>query len=239
MKRIKLNKIGIIKLNSYRPLCSNSLGIIAMHNYHFPPFIDGSCRHEPDFQNTYPSITSLCRKSRFAPHLKKDDIIVYMTVGGKFTPFKEGHHLVAILQVNKVFKNHIDGFRWYHKRKMSIPSNCMVTNNLPYSFDQTLGNFNSKKLEKRYLLFSPQKQLRYGRVRLNHWDNDYWNISKKWTCFVKTTPVYINYIDPPVITRKDFNRIFGNIPNTQTPKKITTKQLFELGELVNLEIKTK
>jgi hypothetical protein len=239
MKKVKLNTIGKIKLNSFRPLCSNQLGIIAINNYHFPPFIDGSCRREPDFQNTFPSITSLCRKSRFAPHLKKDDIIVYMTVRGKFPPFKKGHHLVAILQVNKVFKNHKDGFKWYSKKKLPIPSNCLVQNNLPYMFDQTIGNLNSKKLEKRYLLFSPQKQLIYGRARLKNWDNNYWKISTQWPCFIKTTSIYLNYCDPPQITRNDFNRIFGKIPNTQTPKKISKKQLHDLGKLIDLDFRIK
>ena len=83
MKHIRIPVYRTIKLNSFRPLCGTILGVEAISKYKFPPFIDASCRREPDFQNPFPSISALCRQGQFAPHLRKDDIVVYMTVGGK------------------------------------------------------------------------------------------------------------------------------------------------------------
>ncbi len=54
----------------------------AISDYNFPPFIAGSCRREPDFENDFPSITSLCRQEKFAPLLFPNDVVVYITVKG-------------------------------------------------------------------------------------------------------------------------------------------------------------
>jgi hypothetical protein len=45
----------------------------------YPPFIDASCRREPDLESRYPSITALCREGHFAPHLHEGDVVAYMT----------------------------------------------------------------------------------------------------------------------------------------------------------------
>jgi hypothetical protein len=228
--------VGTIKLNSYRPLCSTLIGINAINRHKFPPFIDGSCRREPDFQNTYPSISALCRQGQFAPHLKVNDIIIYMTVGGQFQPYKLGHHLVAILLVKKVFATHQDGQIEYLNRKLQTPSNCMVQNNLPNDFDQTSGNFKTKKQIVTFLSRSQQQQNQIGQNRIYHWDNDYLTKSIKWPCFIMTRPLYLNIHNPTLISSKTFDTIFGKIPNTQTPNKLNTKQLQELSNLVNLDI---
>ncbi len=58
-----------IFLNSFRPLIRYPEGQQAILAFHLPPFIDYSCRREPDFMSTYPSISALCRVEKFAPRL--------------------------------------------------------------------------------------------------------------------------------------------------------------------------
>lgn len=67
MEQTTIPTFGKIKLNSFRPLCSTQLELEAIEKYKLPPFIDASCRREPDFQNPLPSISALCRQVSFAP----------------------------------------------------------------------------------------------------------------------------------------------------------------------------
>ncbi len=231
-----IKKYGTIKLNSFRPLCSTKLGLEAIKKYNFPPFIDASCRREPDFQNSYPSISSLCRQGKFAPHLRINDIIVYMTVGDLYLPYKLGHHLVAILQVEDVFKTHHEGAIAYHKEGLEMPSNCMVPDNYPLDFDKTAGNFKNNSQLNTFLSHSEKQKLIIGKARIKLWNEDYLRNSKTWQCFVKTKPLYLNINDPRQILRSEFIDIFGKLPNTRTPNKITEKQLIDLAKIVGLEL---
>jgi hypothetical protein len=226
-----------IKLNSFRPLCMNELGIRAVVKYNFPPFIDASCRREPDFQNPFPSISALCRQGTFAPNLIKGDIIVYMTVQGHYPPYNEKHHrIVAILQVEEIYDSHQQGQLKYSKLKAPIPSNCMVKGNLPMEFDKTAGNFKSERELKHFLKHNQYTQLIIGQRYLRHWDNSYLQKSTRWTCFVRTKSLYKNLDNPIPIFRKDFNAIFGKLPNTRTPNKISEKQFIELSKLIGLNV---
>ncbi len=69
-----------ICLNTYEPLVFTGAGRKAWKNYGFPPFIDSSCRREPDFESEYPSITALYRKDKFAPKRKEGDIVRHQAV---------------------------------------------------------------------------------------------------------------------------------------------------------------
>lgn len=235
-QHLNISTFGTIKLNSFRPLCSTLLGIEAIKKYKLPPFIDGSCRREPDFENQFPSITALCRKSKFAPHLRKDDIIVYMTVGGKFPPHKYGHHLVAILQVVEIYRTHQLGQNAYLKDGLLTPSNCMVTGNPPFDFDKTFGNFKKNPQLKTFLSRSQKQQLQIGRTLIKAWDSSYLATSLSWSCFVKTNSIYLNIDNPILILRSDLCNIFSKLPGTQTPKILTNKQFIELVKLIDLDI---
>lgn len=103
----KLEKQMTIYLNSYHPLIQYAEGRKAIARYNLPPFIDYSCRGEPDFQSAYPSITALCRTDKFVPRLHEGDQIVYITVQGKYPGSEQLHwRLVAILDVFKRFESH-------------------------------------------------------------------------------------------------------------------------------------
>lgn len=236
MKKIIISDCRVIKLNSFMPLCINEYGRLAIEKYNYPPFIDASCRREPDLENRNPSISALCRQGSFAPHLKKGDVIVYITVKGKYPPYKVKHHrLIAILQVEEVYDTHEEGMNAYLKYNNSIPSNCMVHNNPPYNYDQTAGNIKKSSEIKKFLLRPQHKQDKIGSRRLEKWNNEYLAKSQQWRSFIRTKKIYTNLENPIPIFLKDFEFIFGKLPNTRTPPKITKKQLFEMGKLLGIE----
>ena len=236
MQQINIPTYRKIKLNSFRPLCMTQLGINAIEKFNFPPFIDSSCRREPDFENTFPSISALCRKGKFAPQLEKNDIIIYLTIGGKNLPYKLGHHLVAILQVEEKYSSHKIGQDEYLSKGLKIPSNCMVANNFPYEFNKTAGNFNSKKEINKFLKRTEQEQLQEGNKRLADWDKCYSERAKDFGCFIKTKALYKNLKDPKVILPSDFKSIFNKIPGTQNPRELTEKEFKELAIVAGLDI---
>lgn len=237
MQGLNIPTFREIKLNSFRPLCMNELGQRAITTYNFPPFIDASCRREPDFQNPFPSISALCRQGKFAPHLRIGDIILYMTLQGHYSPYNEKHHrIVAILQVEEVYSTHQQGQIEYSKLKIATPSNCMVNGNLPFDFDKTAGNFKTGKELKHFLMHNQQTQLTIGQRYLGHWDNNYLQKSQQWTSFIRTKTLYKNLVDPVPVFRQDFEIIFGKLPNTRTPNRISDKQFIELSKLIGLNV---
>ena len=70
-------------LATFRPLIHSPGGRDAARRYGLPPFIDGSCRREPDLESPFPSITATCRAGKFAPRLVVGDRVAYLTVKGQ------------------------------------------------------------------------------------------------------------------------------------------------------------
>ena len=60
-------------LCSFTPLGVNKRGRAAADVAGLPWFIDGSCRREPDFENSRPSISALCRAWKFVPRNSGSD----------------------------------------------------------------------------------------------------------------------------------------------------------------------
>ena len=52
---------------SYRPLAGTPQGRRAVQRYGLAPYIDASCRREPDLEAKWPTISALCRGRNFAP----------------------------------------------------------------------------------------------------------------------------------------------------------------------------
>ena len=216
MQEIEISEYSTIKLNSYRPLCMNKIGRNAISTYHYPPYIDSSCRREPDFQNEYPSISALCRAKIFAPTLREKDIIVYITKKIKQAPYPQKHNsLVAILQVEEIYPSHQIAQDAYKELNLPIPSNCMVSDNPPYNLDQTGRN---------------------PTTSLEGWDNQYLERSKDNPCFIRTRKIYLNLENPAPIFDNNFIDIFGRIPGTRNPSKISKEQLVELARLAEVEL---
>jgi hypothetical protein len=208
-----------------------TIGLNAISQFGFPPFIDASCRREPDFENNNPSITSLCRQEVFAPNLFPNDIVVYITVKGKWLTNFDHYRLVAILEVIDRKDSHMQAASWYRMNSNnSIPSNCMVTDNPPHAFHETAGNFETQSEIKRFLSHSPEKQTVIGKRRISLWNEEYLAKSKKWGDFIITKPIYRELSNPPILKDGDMRNIFGKVPNTRNPNKITREQFKELAK---------
>ena len=127
-----------IFLNSFRPLIRYVEGQQAIRAFHLPPFVDYSCRREPDFMAQYPSISALCRVEKFAPRLHEGDIAVYITCKGSYQGIKPSHwRFVAILEIIKRFESHAEAARWYVDQGITLPKNCMVKDNPPLAIEMT------------------------------------------------------------------------------------------------------
>ncbi|RZJ91962.1 MAG: hypothetical protein EOO20_03510 [Chryseobacterium sp.] len=165
------------------------------------------------------------------------DIVIYMTIQGKYYPYTERHHrIVAILQVEDIYTTHQEGEAAYSNLNIKLPSNCMTVGNLPFDFDKTASNYQTEKEIKKYLLRDQQTQTKIGEQRLKLWDSNYFWKSKKWPCFIRTKALYRNLINPVPIYRQDFVSIFGKLPNTRTANKISEMQFIKLSKLIGLNI---
>ena len=202
-------------LNSYRPLVMNGRGRTAIHKYGFPPFVDYSCRREPDFESKFPSITTLCRGSNFAPRLNETDIVVYMTVKRRYPGYKSKHRrLTAILKVIKRFESHRLAANWYQDNGLRVPSNCMVEANPPLELDKTsnLENFNS----------------------VEHWDIGYRRRSRRNGVFLVCDWMFLELKSPPVVTEDMLIEVFCGIPCTQNPPSISDEEYSKVAGWVGV-----
>ncbi len=103
-----------IYIAKYRPLGSTPEGQRAASRFNLPPYVDGSCRREPDFECEFPSISALCRGELFAPHLREGDEVVYITTKDFYGKDFRHWRIVARLKVLKRLKSHPDAAAWYH-----------------------------------------------------------------------------------------------------------------------------
>ena len=112
-------------LCTFHPLVENVAGREAIRGHGLPPFIDGSCRREPDLQASAPSISALCRRRNFVPRLFAGDRVAYVSVKGTYAG-NTGWPLVALLTVEERFESHKKAADWYVERGLALPSNCML-----------------------------------------------------------------------------------------------------------------
>ena len=203
-------------LVTYRPLLRNGRGKAAIARYGLAPYVDDSCRREPDFEAESPSITGLCRGARFAPRLSVSDVVVYLTVKGNYPGYHGGHwRLAAILKVVKRFESHREAADWYGARALALPRNCMVAGNPPLPMDQTANPHN------------------YPNV--GFWDSLYRKRVRDNGVFLACQPLFRELHDPPVVTREMLIKVFGRIPGTQTPPRISDGQYGDLIALAGIE----
>lgn len=211
-----------ICLNTYEPLVFTGAGRKACEKYGFPPFVDSSCRREPDFESEYPSITALCRKSKFAPRREKGDRIIYLSCKGRYafipeSPRESHWRFVAILEVICHLESHQDAADWYEARNLRLPYNCMVQGTKPFCLDQTCP--------------LPSKEF----SSLHAWDQSYWDTAQTYPVFLICEARYLNLKDPPALTEEMMSDIFGRLVGTQNPYcQITQQQLNKLKRFYNI-----
>lgn len=205
-----------IYLNSYRPLIHRVAGRAAVRNYAIPPFVDASCRREPDLEAEFPSITALCRFRHFAPRLREEDIAVYLTVKRRYPGCSEPHwRLAAILQVVKRFETHADAAEWCGEQGVRLPSNCMIEGNAPVPLDRTDGSHRS----------------------LEAWDRMYRRKAAFCPVFLACRPLFRDLHDPPVVTEATMISSFGHVPGTRTPPVVSLESVERLIAAIGLDIR--
>ena len=138
---------GSCYINEFRPLAKTFYGRNAIAQHNLPPFIDASCRREPDLESKLPSITALCREDHWAPRLREGDLVAYMTKDFVYPQETEStRRLVAVLRVKKSWlrhrsqrglEAHAQAAEWYRKQNLPVPSNCMVSSEGRMPLDQT------------------------------------------------------------------------------------------------------
>jgi len=195
-------------LNSYRPLIRNRFGRQACRKFGHPPFVDASCRREPDFESAFPSITAICRVKQFAPRLEVGDSVIYVTTKGSAATGLR--HVVAALQVIARFDSHRAAAEWYKSMALPVPSNCLVPGNPPLDIDHTDGGK------------PPASDLR-------RWDLTYQLRTRRCGTFLVCKPLKIELHKPPTITEQELKSIFGKVPATRTPPAIKRAEFDELA----------
>ena len=212
-------------LTTFKPLVATASGRRAWQSG-LQPFIDGSCRREPDLESPFPSITALCRFTKFVPRLEIGNRVAYLTGKGKYDGDRErGWRLVAILSVTHRFPNHIDAADWYLKNGCPLPSNCMVRQNAPKDLSLTHCIVPKKVKERVDLTSDPERAIRY-------WDALYKERANACPIFVTTKADFLELENPPQVLERDFLEIFGRVPGMQNPPRITSAELDRLVDPV-------
>jgi hypothetical protein len=207
-------------LATFHPLIRTVAGRRAAQMYGLPPFIDGSCRREPDFEAPFPSVTAICRAASFAPRLRSGDTVMYLTVKGRYRDDKSaGWRLVAVLHVVERFESHELAAAWYRARRIALPNNCIVPGNDPKSFELTHGRPRREIRERA--AGDPERAIRL-------WDAAYRRRVERWSIFLACRASFLELHAPPQIRESDFAEIFGRTPATQTPPSISTREFSKL-----------
>ncbi len=216
---------GHCYLATYRPLIQTVGGRTAAHDHGLPPFIDGSCRREPDLESPFPSITAICRAGNFAPRLQESDQVVYLTVKGKYIKDQApGWRLVAVLRVIRRFPNHIRAASWYSEQGFPPPSNCLVQGNRPIAFELTSKN-PPAEVKKRL------GGTANSRLALRLWDATYRTRMSEWPVFLATEAEFLELNHPAQLRKPEFVAVFGKVPGTQNPPEINCDRLQRLVEI--------
>jgi hypothetical protein len=206
-----------IYLSSYNPLTRFPKGREAIAAHRLAPFVDYSCRREPDFTSKYPSITALCRAGKFAPRLREGDIAVYITNKDKYLDSSHPHwRLVAILKVVQRFETHEEAALWYRGQGVDLPANCHVGGNPPIPIDQT----------------APVTEFK-GDLRL--WDAAYRTRMRTYGVFLACVSQYLELHSPPIITEEGMKSVFGRIPGRQNPPSISPAELTRLKNMCGIQ----
>jgi len=198
-------------LSTYTPLIHNRFGRQACQDHGHPPFVDASCRREPDLESPFPSISALCRAQMFAPRLHEGDQVIYMTKKGSAA--KGMRHLVAALEVLHRFNTHKEAQAWYLERGLPLPGNCLVRGNLPLSVDHT-DRFTQD---------------------VRRWDLGYQARVRAHGTFLVCRALALELHKPRAITDDQLKSIFGrdDVPGTRTPPSIPKSNFDALLSLFN------
>lgn len=209
-----------IYLAKFRPLNSTSAGEHASRRLGIPPYVDGSCRREPDLELKCPSISALCRGALFVPNLRIGDQVIYMTAKGEYGEGFRHWRLVARLRLTRQFENHAVAGQWYRAYSGRLPSNCMIPENPPLPLDHTYDDGGSGCVAG----------CRSGAGRLEDWDARYWERARRWPMFFACECIWKELVRPAILRDQDALRILGTTVrvNSRLPIRITESELQQL-----------
>ncbi|MGB3606657.1 MAG: hypothetical protein WA775_10405 [Psychroserpens sp.] len=206
-----------IFLNSFIPLCTSKLGKQAVKQFGLFPFIDGSCRREPDFEANYPAITSLCRMKKLIPRLEIGDLVIYVTSKKQYYNKAKERRFVAILQVIKFANTHNQAMDWYNDNDEKVSQNiiCDKTDPLPLNHTHQISRHN-------------------GEVNLNRWDAAYKLRMREYpkVAICKIWGNRLNLVEPPILSNELMMQVFSRIPGTQNPPMLNHSEWLNFQNLV-------
>ncbi len=213
-------------INTFTPLTASAAGRAAMQAQALPAFIDGSIRREPDLEHVFPSISCLCRGDKFAPRLRPNNLVAYMTKKGRYGADVPRHwRLIAVLEVMHLFDSHEDAAAWYTAQGCSLPSNCMVDGNSP------------EPLVRSHRLHIDAKRLTDDRL-LRTWDLGYRHRAREFPRFVACQKRHVTLgFDAPVVLDQHLLAAFGRIPGTHNPGKLSQDQFMRFLRSVGVKLK--
>lgn len=200
-------------LVTYRPICGTASGREAMEHLAISPYVDGSCRREPDFESKAPSITALCRAGKFAPRLRPTDRVAYITKRGRYEGRPSHWRIVSLLAVQRRFESHDEAAVWYREQRVALPRNLIVAGNLPVRLEETDGVIPSDLRCRKSSLSAEEI------VRL--WDGRYRLRARTWGVVLVCNPIFVQLRHPPAITEEEWLAWIGRVPSTRNPPEIT------------------
>lgn len=207
-------------LNSFVPLCATKIGRDSVKKFGHKPFVDGSCRREPDFEKERPAITCLCRTNKLVPRLKIGDLVIYITNKRKYYGGKPERFLVAILQVEKIVNSHEQAMEWYSRNDFELSQNiiCEATN----------------PLNSEYTHHITRHKDEIGKPKIRRWDADYRNRSKNYP-LVAICSIWngtLNLTKPKSIADEEMYTVFKRKTGTQTPPKLSDEEWDRFQETI-------
>lgn len=205
-----------IYLSSFYPLVCTNAGKNATRQFDLPPFIDGSCRREPDFEKDFPAITGLCRPG-FAKKLEIDDIVIYTT-----NKYGIGlRKIVAVLKViNNSCENHQQAANWYKGNNYAVPNNIMVKQTKPFKLNQT-----------------HQKHDRFscGSKIIEEWNGGYEKRAIDYPQVAICELLFKELYNPIELTEEDMMRIFKRRPGTRNPAIVEEPEWNEIKKILGIK----
>lgn len=210
-------------MNTYAPLVATQEGRAASERFALPPFIDGSIRREPDLEHERPSISCLCRAGKFAPRLRPDDIVVYLTKKARLGGGPSHWRLTAVLRVARLFDNHDSAAAWYRQLGLPLPSNCHVKGNEPNHVSRShRGNDHRGLPDDAWTLA---------------WDRDYRARARVYPRFVVCDRLWTGLgWDAPRVHEEDLVAVFGKAPGMRNPGALAVTRLRPLLQRIGVPV---
>lgn len=186
-------------LVSYWPLANSKRGRAIATTNGLPPYIDASCRREPDFELPKPFVSGLCRP-RFIAKLTAGDRLVYVTKMSNV--HRDGRRLVAVLEIVQRFGSHAHAAAWYQSNGMRIPYSCIVPGNGPVPIHLT-----DPKMTRETARYTDSKV----------WDRAVYTLRAKECvqCF-SCEPLFLNLQNPPRVQDEFWCAWCGGDPGQRT-----------------------